>query len=140
MEIDAPAGRVFPFLAEPELMKQWVGGLIDFRPLDQGPARGSRAIQLVEIAGKKWELESEITRYEPPRELQARLVAPKDFESVASYRLDDAGGGTRVTTTMDTEYKSRLARMLGGVATKQAQKKLEADLTRLKQVVETTAG
>ena len=136
VEIDASAERVFPYLAEPELMQRWIGGLIEFRPIDAGPALGSRAIQLVEVAGKKWELESELTRYEPPRLLEARLVAPKDFESVAAYRLEEADGRTRVTTTMETEYKHRVARFLGGVATRQAQRKLEADLARLKQVVE----
>jgi uncharacterized protein YndB with AHSA1/START domain len=136
VDIAAPPERVFEYVAEPERMREWVGGLVEFRPLSPGPALGSRAIQVVEMAGKKWELESEITRYEPPHLLEARLVAPKDFESVASYRLEETDGQTRVTTTMETEYRHRVARLLGGVATRQAQRKLEADLDRLKRVVE----
>jgi uncharacterized protein YndB with AHSA1/START domain len=127
---------VFPWLAEPDRMQEWIGGLIEFRPLDEGPQLGSRAIQVVEMAGKKWELESEIVQYEPPHLLEARLVAPKDFESVASYRLEETDGHTRVTTTMETQYKHRVARLLGGVVSRQAQRKLEADLDRLKRVVE----
>jgi uncharacterized protein YndB with AHSA1/START domain len=134
VEIDAPAERVFPYLAEPDLMREWVGGLLEFRPTDAGPALGSRAIQVVEIAGKKWEVESELTRYEPPRELEARLVASKAFESVATYRLEEVDGRTRVTTTMESEY--RVARLVGGLIARKAQKKLETDLARLKQVVE----
>jgi Polyketide cyclase / dehydrase and lipid transport len=119
-------------------MQEWVGGLVEFRPLSPGPELGSRAIQVVELAGKKLELESEITRYEPPYLLEASLVAPKDFESVARYRLDEADGHTRVTTTMETQYKHRVVRLLSGVVTRQAQRKLEADLDRLKQVLESS--
>jgi uncharacterized protein YndB with AHSA1/START domain len=140
VEIGAPAEQVFPYLSEPELMRQWVGGLVDFRPLDDGPALGSRAIQVVHLAGKDWELESEITRYEPPRALEARLVAPNAFESLAAYRLEETDGRTRVTTTMESEYRSRTARLLGGVVTRQAQRKLVGDLERLKQLVESDGG
>jgi uncharacterized protein YndB with AHSA1/START domain len=135
VEIDAPVERVFEYIAEPERMHEWVGGLVEFRPLEPGPALGSRGVQVVNMAGRRWELESEITRYEPPRELEARLVHD-DFESVASYRLTESDGRTRVTTTMETEYKQAFVRLLGGVATRQAQKKLEADLARLKRVLE----
>jgi uncharacterized protein YndB with AHSA1/START domain len=135
VEIDAPVERVFEYVAEPERMHEWVGGLLEFRPLGPGPALGARGVQVVHMAGRRWELESELTRYEPPRELEARLVH-KDFESLASYRLEESNGRTRVTTTMETEYKQAFARLLAGVVTRQAQKKLEADLARLKQVVE----
>jgi hypothetical protein len=116
-------------------MQEWVGGLVEFRPLSPGPALGSRAIQVVDMAGRHWELESEIVRYEPPRELEARLTH-RGFDSVAAYRLEPAGDRTRVTATMDTQYKQTFARLLAGVVTRQAQRKLEADLNRLKQVVE----
>jgi uncharacterized protein YndB with AHSA1/START domain len=140
VDIDAPAERVFPYLAQPELMRTWIGGLVEFRPIDEGPALGSRAIQVVEVAGKKWELESELTRYEPPLALEARLVAAKDFELVATYRLEEANGRTRVSATTETAFKHRTARLLGGVLTRKAQKKLEADLARLKLVVESEPG
>jgi uncharacterized protein YndB with AHSA1/START domain len=127
---------VFEYVAEPERMREWLGGLVEFQPISPGPALGSKAVQIVEMAGKKWELESEITRYDPPHLLEAFLVAPNDFESVASYRLDEADGRTRVTTTMETQYKHRVARLVGGVVTRHAQRKLEADLDRLKRAVE----
>lgn len=140
VEIGASADRVFPYLAEPDLMQKWVAGLLEFRPLDEGPRLGSRAIQVVEVAGKKWELESELTRYEPPHALAACLVAPKDFEMNATYRLEETNGHTRLTATTDTAFKHRAARLLAGVITRKAQKKLEADLDRLKQVVESESG
>jgi hypothetical protein len=37
---------------------------------------------------------------------------------------------------IETEYRSRVARIMAGVVTRQAQKQLEADLARLKRLVE----
>ena len=116
-------------------MREWVGGLVEFRPLDEGPQLGSRAIQVVDVSGRRWELESEIVGFEPPRRLEARL-RHKGFESLAEYRLEPAGVGTRVTATMETEYRQMAARLLAAVVTRQAQKKLESDLARLKLAVE----
>lgn len=118
-------------------MHEWVGGLLEFRPLGPGPELGSRAIQIVEISGRPWEIESEIVRYEPPRALEARLTH-KTFESVASYRVEPAGVGSTLTATMESRYKQLAARLLGAAVTLKMQKKLESDLARLKQVVEST--
>ena len=116
-------------------MHEWVGGLVEFRPLGPGPELGSRAIQVVEVSGSPWEIESEIVGYEPPRRLEARL-RHKSFESLATYEVEPAGERTRLTATMDSEYKQMAVRLMAGVVTRQVQKKLEADLARLKQVVE----
>ncbi len=135
MEIDAPADRVFEYVAEPGLMKEWVGGLIEFRPLDPGPALGARGVQVVEVGRRNWELESEITRYQPPRILEARLTH-RGFESTAAYELEERDGRTHVHATLDTSYKLGANRLLGGLVTRHAQKKLEADLERLKRAAE----
>lgn len=116
-------------------MQEWVGGLVEFRPLGPGPEVGSRAVQVVEISGSPWEIQSEIVCYEPPQELQARLTH-KAFESLASYRVEPAGAGTRLTATMESRYRQLAVRLVGAAATRKAQKKLESDLARLKQVVE----
>lgn len=120
-------------------MREWVGGLLEFRPLGPGPELGSRAIQVVEISGRPWEIQSEIVRYDPPRELEARLTH-KTFESVASYRVEPAGGGSTLSAAMESRYKQLAARLVGAAVTRQVQKKLEADLTRLKRVVEQAPG
>jgi hypothetical protein len=38
---------------------------------------------------------------------------------------------------METEYKSALARLMAGVVTNHAQKQLEEDLARLRDILET---
>jgi uncharacterized protein YndB with AHSA1/START domain len=137
IDIDAPADRVFEYVSRPDLMKEWVGGLVEFRPIDAGPALGARGVQVVEMSRRNWELESEITRYQPPRALEARLTH-KGFESTAAYELEEHDGRTHVRATLDTEYKL-FGNLLGGLVTRQAQKKLEADLDRLKRAAESAA-
>lgn len=139
VEIAAPPELVFEYVAEPERMHQWVGGLVEFRPLGPGPELGSRAIQVVEVSGHPWEIESEIVGYEPPRRLEARL-RHKTFESLASYHVEGAGEGSRLTATMESEYKQMAVRLMAGVVNRKTQQKLEADLARLKQVVESADG
>ena len=41
-------------------MKRWIGGLVGFRSLDEGPHVGARSLQKVNQAGRTWEVESEI--------------------------------------------------------------------------------
>jgi uncharacterized protein YndB with AHSA1/START domain len=135
IEIDAPADRVFEYVSRPDLMKEWVGGLVEFRLLDPGPALGARGVQIVEVSRRNWELQSEITRYQPPRALQARLTH-KGFVSTAAYELEEHDGHTHVHATLDTEYKLFANRLLGALVTRQAQKKLEDDLERLKRAAE----
>ena len=135
VEIAAPRERVFAWIAEPELMLRWIGGLKRFEPIDEGPAQGSRAIQVAEQAGRDWELESTITRYEPPAALDAEL-RHSAFETRVEYRLEERDGGTRVAARMESDFRLPGSRLVGGLVRRKAQSKLEDDLARLKQLVE----
>jgi uncharacterized protein YndB with AHSA1/START domain len=135
VEIDAPRDTVFHWLTEPELMKRWVGGLLEFEPLDPGPALGSRSRQVMRVKGQSFGLESVITAFDPPTSLEVR-IDHKGFDSTSRYRVDEEADRTRVTATIETSYKLFANRLLGGLVTREAQKKLVADLDRLKQRVE----
>ncbi len=135
VDIAAPAERVFAWLTEAELMRRWVGGLREFRPLDPEPGVGARAEQVVELGGRRMDVRSEITRFEPAKAVDARLTG-KGFEVATSYELAENGASTRVAATVDTRLHGMAGRLLGGVVDRQAQRKLETDLARLKQLVE----
>ena len=127
---------MFELLSQPGEMKRWVGGLIEFNSIDPGPALGARAEQVVEVVGKRWHIESQITRYEPPWLLQSTL-APRAFDSTVPYALEDEPGGrTIVHGEIETEYHLGVNRLLGGLIRRQAQRKLEDDLDRLKTLAE----
>ena len=136
VEIARPPADVFPYLTEPEKMKRWIGGLVEFTPLDEGAGLGSRSRQRVELGGRTWDVESEIVELEENRRLAARMQASA-FTSTVSYDLNEAAGGTRLTGVVDIELRGMGGRLLGGFVRGQAEQKLVGDLGRLKQVVET---
>ncbi|MGH3016462.1 MAG: SRPBCC family protein, partial [Gaiellaceae bacterium] len=126
----------FPWLAESERRLRWMGALVESEPLTDGsPAVGSRYRDAFEDHGQRIELEAELVEVEPSRLLTAKLVA-KGFESTSSQHLEDAKGGTRLTATIETRYTKLTTRLLAPVVTRHAQKQLEEDLARLKQLVE----
>lgn len=138
IEIQAPRDRVFAWLVEPELMLRWIGGLREFDPLDPEPGVGARSRQVVELAGRRMEVESRITAFEPER-LVAAALDGKGFHVDTRHELEDDGGGTLVRAAAHTRLSGLAGRLLGGVVERGAQRKLEGDLVRLKQLVETEA-
>jgi uncharacterized protein YndB with AHSA1/START domain len=85
--------------------------------------------------GHRVEIEAEITRYEPPRRLEVRLVADA-FSARSTHVVEEAGRGSRLTTTVETEYTKRLARIAGPLVTRRAQAQLETDQRALKALLE----
>ena len=136
--INAPRELVFRWLTEPELMQRWIGGLLEFEPLDPGPAAGSRSRQTLRIKGQTLHLDSVITAFEPPAVLDVH-VEHRGFASTSAYRLDEHEGHTHLSVAIETTYKLFANRLLGGLVTREAQKKLSADLARLKELVEDEA-
>jgi uncharacterized protein YndB with AHSA1/START domain len=140
VEIDAPPDAVFPYLAGAEPRLRWMGALRESEQLTEGPpAVGSRWRDVFEDLGQRIELEAEVEAYEPPRLLRVRLSS-RPIEATSEQRLEWREGRTRVTTVLETEYKSFAARLAAGVVTHHAQKQLEADLATLKGLVESEAA
>jgi uncharacterized protein YndB with AHSA1/START domain len=139
VEIAAPRERVFAWLVEPELMLRWIGGLREFHPLDPEPGVGARSRQVVEVAGRRLDVESRITAFEPERVVAAELDG-KGFHVATRHELEDGDGTTRVRAEAQTRLSGLAGRFLGGLADRGAQRKLEGDLARLRQLVEEEAG
>ena len=136
VEIESPAAMVFTYLVEEEKLMQWLGGLVESEPLTTGEVGvGSRSREVIEVGRARMEVESEITGYRLNELLEARIFS-KDFETTSIYRLRETEGRTLLRSVVESEYKALLARLLSPLITRQAQKKLEADLARLKQIVE----
>ncbi|HEX2045438.1 MAG TPA: SRPBCC family protein [Gaiellaceae bacterium] len=136
VEIAAAPEEVFPYLVDGERRLEWMGVLQESEKLTDGPPGvGSRWRDVFEDHGHRIELDAELEEYEPGRRLVVRL-RNRAFESTSTQVLEEAAGGTRLTAVIETEYKALAARLMAGVVTRHAQKQLEADLTRLKAIVE----
>jgi carbon monoxide dehydrogenase subunit G len=104
---------------------------------DGPPGVGTTFHDVFEDHGQRFEIESEVIEYEPHSRVAIRLVASA-FESTVTQALAERDGVTELKTTIDTEYKSALARLMSGVVTGHAQKTLEDDLARLKDLLESS--
>ena len=137
VEIARPPATVFPYLTEPERLKRWVGGLTTFEAVDGESAHvGAQSRQVMVIRGREWKLDGELTALEPDRFVEARMVG-KGVTAKTTYVLEPVERGTRLTATVESEYSLLVARLLGGLVSREAQKKLRADLARLEALVET---
>jgi hypothetical protein len=107
-----------------------MGLLVESKPLEE-----RRFFDVFVDHGHRIELEAEITTYQPPRHLEVHLVADS-FTARSRHALEATDGGTRLTTTVETEYTKRLARLAGPLVTRRAQAQLEADHRALKALLE----
>jgi uncharacterized membrane protein len=113
-----------------------MGALVESEPLDaRPPVVGSRYRDVFEDLGQRVELEAELVELDPPRVLAVHLVADA-LEATSTSRLEPSEGGTRLTATVRTRYKALAARLVAPVVARHAQRQLEADLARLKELVE----
>lgn len=133
--INGAPERVFPYLTQPDLLTQWMGGLVESIPHGDGRlAIGARSREVIEDNGRRFTVESEVVGLEPGRLLEVNLTGEM-FDIASRYRLEAAGATTRVYHTLEARYKG-VSRIFAPFIRGAVQRKLEADLARLKKVVE----
>jgi uncharacterized protein YndB with AHSA1/START domain len=131
---------VFPYLVEGEKRLEWMGVLTESEQLTEGaPEVGSRWRDVFEDHGQRVELEAELVEYQPNRRLRLRL-GNRSFHSTSTQELAEGDGWTRVSTVIETEYRTLAARLAGRLVTRHAQQQLEADLASLKELLERRGG
>jgi hypothetical protein len=107
-----------------------MGLLVESEPLEEGRFR-----DVFEDHGHRIELEAEVTLLDPPHRLEVHLVASA-FAAKSSHVVEEVPAGSRLTSTVETEYTKRLARLAGPLVTRRAQQQLEADHRALKALLE----
>ena len=144
VDIDRPAPVVYPWVTEPEKLKQWVGWLAAVESEDPGPRQvGSRETWVMDDPDRKrrMRIAAEVTALEANRLVRVHVQVPGAFEGDSEYRLEELEGGrTRLHSLGQFRYTSPVFRFMEPLITPQAKKKLSGDFTRLKQLVETSNG
>ncbi len=137
--IAAPPERVFAYLTEPNHLVRWIGGLKKSEPLTSDGLRvGARSRETVEENGRRMEMETVVTRLEPGRLLEVQINAGM-FEAKNRFELTHEAGVTRVVQTLEAQYRGA-ARLIAPFLKGSVQKKLDTDLARLRDVVESETG
>ena len=141
VDIARPPGAVFPWLAQPDKLKSWVGWLIDVRDLTpEQRGVGARQVWVMEDRNnnnQRMDIATEITRSEPDRVLEAKVSAADGFTGDIHYELEPMSADkTKLTYRANYKFNHWLAKLLEPIISRSAQQKLEEDLNRLKQQVE----
>lgn len=140
-EIGTPPERLWPWLDEGERAKQWVSGLTEVRRASSPPSNpvGTTEVWVMRDGGSFMEVTGTCTEYIKPSRLSVHLSAPGAFDGDQTYRLTDLGGGkTRLEMTGRFHYAGLLGRLMEPFITPSAQKQMEADVTRLKTLINRT--
>jgi uncharacterized protein YndB with AHSA1/START domain len=132
VEIPRPPADVFPWLLEEDRVPRWTGHLERYERLGDGPlGRGARLRQVLDVGGRRIDVELEVTRYEPPHGAETRF-STNGIDVVNGYALEPAGAATRLTQTIDAKPRSLSARVLVPIVQPRLERKLTEDLERLR--------
>ena len=134
-DIAKPPEEVFPYLFEPDLVPQWTTGLNRYERIDGGAiGRGSKFREELEVSGQRIDGELEITEYNAPRSAESRTKV-RGVDLIFTYELEPAGGGTRLTQSVEAKGGGLKGRVLIPVIQPHLERKLEADLAALKALL-----
>jgi carbon monoxide dehydrogenase subunit G len=133
VQISQPPEAVFPWLLEEDKVPQWMSDVQSYSV--EGPlGPGTRVRQTLTLAGGL-RLLLEITRYDPPRGAETQCET-NGVKLINTYALAPGdGGGTRLTQTVDAKAGGIAARMLIPALQGRLEKKVTADLERLRGVL-----
>jgi carbon monoxide dehydrogenase subunit G len=132
--IRRPQEEVFAFCEGPKTMAMWQGTLVSAEKITQGPWRVGSIIKMVQtVMGRQVEVMLEITEYDPPRKYCFTNHSQFPFSGCQTYVSKD--GGTRMTLNIEAKTQG-LLKLFGGVIKKQLERQAEADLNRLKEILE----
>jgi uncharacterized membrane protein len=138
IEIRRPVEAVFAFVSDERNSPQWQGAIKEAHVTPDGPLIvGSKVTLVVSFLGVKLEPTSEITALEPNRSLSFKSSSgPAPIEG--TWRFETTGEGTRLSGTFQVE-PGGLFKVAGPVFASQFKKQTDADLQRLKELLEAQA-
>jgi uncharacterized protein YndB with AHSA1/START domain len=137
-EINATPERLWPWLDEGDRAKQWVHGLTEVRRKSSSadPVGTTEVWVMRDDSNKPLEVTGTCTEYVKPSRLSVHLSAPGSFDGDQTYQLTDLGGGrTRLEMTGRFRYATWFARLMEPFITPSAQRQMEQDIARLKELV-----
>jgi len=134
--IAKPANVVFSWITQSEKRRQWDTSIVKETSLNNlPPGVGARNLEVIDMDGHQMELAAEVTEYEPGRRLRLHLVG-SGMDLRAGYDLTEAAGVTTVDYQGDFQVTNWFMKPMATMIQDGSVKKMNADLARLKSVVE----
>ncbi len=137
-EIRCSPERLWPWLDDPELCKQWLRGMEEIRPVSDGPRRpGWQAKMFIREGGRLSEYDETILEYEPARRFKLRMEGGcfRGGSVTVDYRLHEHDGHTRLEYSCDAQMGGIL-RLLGPLFAIFGRMQARSFMVKLKQLAE----
>jgi carbon monoxide dehydrogenase subunit G len=132
--IDRPAADVFAFVSEPRNLPAWQHSVVEVSR-DDGPVEvGTRFAEVRHFLGKRFASTVEVIELEPHRSFAVRIV-DGSVPATIYHLLETLGEKTRLTVVGEAK-PTGLLRFAAGAMAKAAEHEGQADLARLKTLLE----
>ena len=138
VEFKQPVEVVFSYMANPEVYPQWQKGFLEAKITSEGPIDVGTIFRAVhEMAGRRIEVDNEITAYEPNKKFVFRSISG-NLATAGKITLQPVEGGTRAQLVFEAQFGGffRLAEPLAARFIKRQQ---QADLENLRNLMEASA-
>jgi hypothetical protein len=133
--IHRPRGEVAAFMFDPANDLRWTGGITSSRPDRPGRLQqGATVVRSAKFLGRSFDYGYLVTSHEPDRLVEMRVERP--FPMVVRYELDDDQDGTSVAIHA-VGTPGRFFGWATPLMTRQVRRSITADLTRLRNCIET---
>lgn len=132
--INRPIEEVFAYVVDIKNWSQWAG-MPDAEQTSEGPVGvGTTFRGAFEFLGRRDEWTSEVTRYEPNKELRQKMIwGPMSLEQRLTF--ESVEGGTKYTQAGEGETGG-IFKMAQPLVDRMMKKQLEGSLAKLKGVLE----
>lgn len=133
--INCPTGKVFAYLSDISKGTEWQSELLEVHQTSSGPVGvGTTLKEVRRLLGRKLETAFTISEYEPDLRLGFKSTTGQ-IPMSAYYNLEGEAGGTKVTITVEAELTG-VFRMTEPLVVHTAKKQMDADLAKLKELLE----
>ena len=135
VEIDRPIADVWDYLSHVENELVWQASAVEREQLSEGPLeKGSRSLAVDRFLGRRLDTEWEILELHD-YELRQRTVSGP-FEMEIDWLLEPVGASTRFTMEMTAEAGGFFGKLADAVVVRIAKRDWDANLKKLKDVLE----
>jgi uncharacterized protein YndB with AHSA1/START domain len=138
VELARPASQVWPWISEPEKLREWQSGVLENQPIAEGGLRpGARLRRVMQRGRERVAMTVEITSVQPGRRLAATIHSEgPGFAMSEDYLLLERDGRSLLDYKGDFELEHWAAKAFTSAETAEAQRKLDADFVALQRLVE----
>lgn len=135
ISIDRPQQEVFDFVTTLSNDSKWQSSIESVERTSDGPIGvGSTWRYTTKFLGRKSETEIQMTSYDPPHQSSVKAISgPVPFEN--THKFESNGNGTKLSIIGQAEIGG-FFKMAEGLASKQIEKQMDADLAALKKMLE----